>query len=114
METHPVSSADEATPLCEICGEPIGMFPSNGVLSMSGQWMPSTEFGCAIFVLDPKTDLQVVQLPNGQLAVIPGHQKPNIHSHHSCFDAMMDEYLYGDVDNYDYAGDDNFPDFPEE
>lgn len=55
---------------CILCGEASIDLEEEAYVALRGAFMQSTEFGVPIFVLDPDTKIRVIQLPNGQLALM--------------------------------------------
>lgn len=90
------------TPKCLNCGHQIGI-QENSLTQLQGQWMYSEEYGTTVFVLDPDTELAVIQLNNGQLALIPDRLGyPTVHTHRECFELMASEDLgLDDDDDFD-------------
>jgi hypothetical protein len=88
------STPDTLTPECSLCGEEhIGM-GTPALVIFRGQWFPSTEYDAPVFLLDPDTKLRILQLPNGQLALVPdqlGH--PTAHAHDECLEQLQDDGL---------------------
>ncbi len=93
----PADSADVLTPECFLCGEEHIGVTNDAVLILKGQHFPSTEFDVPVFLLDPDTKLRILELPNGQLALVAdtlGH--PTKHAHQECLEMMADETYYDD------------------
>lgn len=90
-----MSSLNQATPICELCHEHTGLCPTNSVIVLNGQWMPTHDVGM-VFVLEPETSISVVQLPNGQLALTLGEKADNpvLSAHQDCMERLISEELY--------------------
>ena len=87
-------SDDPFTPECRCCGDLHIGVAEDAFLCLRGQWMPSVEFAHPIFVFDPDTQVLVVELANGQLALITdveGH--PTLHVHKECMEQIIREEL---------------------
>lgn len=63
---------DPETPDCSECREPVGVM-QDATLLLSGQFFYNTEEQCAMFILDPDTDIAVVEILNGL-----GHGRPQL------------------------------------
>lgn len=113
--------ADErdAAPRCTCCGglvEPmVGPYqmPDDAFVALKGQWMMLPQFSAPVFVIDPDTDPVIVDLPNGQKAIIVDDENtPHRHMHAVCMDAMVNEELearmYADQFYDDFEDEDDF------
>jgi len=78
---------------CPLCGAGIEIFgdprnndpPTDAVVALQGQWLYSAEYQTPLFVCDPDTELTVIQLATGQLALLPDTEGyPTKHYHHEC------------------------------
>jgi hypothetical protein len=76
-------------PECMFCGTKIDLL-DEGVVVLKGQWMPNTELGEPVFVLEPDAKLKFVQLANGQYGLL-AETDPN--ETHQVIDHMHDECL---------------------
>lgn len=82
-------------PDCSVCGEELaGLKPA--ICGIPGQWIHVPAFGHCVFVLHPTVPLELISLPNGQLAltfpdVVGG---PTTHVHEECLRAVAGDELY--------------------
>lgn len=97
-----VSENDGETPLCVICNEHVGEH-TDAMLMLRGQFFYVKNEGYAMFVLDPDTKLQFIELPDalgpGQpqfaLVINPPAPEPIIPAHAEC---VQDELSLDDED----------------
>lgn len=68
--------SDEDTALCALSGAEIEPL-EDAYMMLRGAFMPSVDRGSMIFKLDPDTDLSVIQLPDGSLALESRPRKTN-------------------------------------
>lgn len=87
-------------PICTYCEQPIHLL-DDALCLLPGQWMPNRDMGNAMFILDPDVQVQIVQLANGQMALVTDAHTA-MHSHQECFDQIKNEVL-GDMP-MDYHG----------
>jgi len=84
----------DMTPECYLCGHKHIGIMENAVVIFKGQWYESSEYAVPVFVLDPDTQLRVLEMPNGQLVMVPdtfGH--PTKHAHTDCMELMSQEFV---------------------
>ncbi len=86
------------TPCCLGCGVPLDL-QDEAIMMLRGNWMPLQDRGVTVFVLDPNTVLEIISLPNGQLALRSDHAEPTQHSHLDCMEQLLAENLDGDDDD---------------
>lgn len=105
--TQQTDDVDDGTPGCNECGEHVGINES-GALILHGMWMLSPEHGLPVFVLDPDHELMLLQLPNGQLAIVTDTPNPPAtsgathHYHEDClFDRLGGDNTLDDKDDDD-------------
>jgi len=79
--------------VCQICGDPIDVMvtdPSDlqdAYVGLRGQWVWLQDLDAAVFILDPSSELTVVELPGGRLAILPDEEgRPTIHNHKDCYE----------------------------
>lgn len=77
------------TPQCALCGADEIPPVSPAYVALQGQWMYSKEHRQAIFVLDPNTDLGVIKLANGQLALAIAESAPTVHCEAKCLQQIL-------------------------
>lgn len=99
---------DDGTPECIACGEHNIGLGSDAVVMLRGRWMPYLQHDVAGFVVDPETAMQIEQLPNGQLLLIPDvHGHPTKHAHTECIRDLVNDLIgvgydeYEDEDDYE-------------
>ena len=85
-------------PLCTYCDQPISLLEDAFCL-VPGQWMPNRDVGNAMFVLDPDVQVQIMQLPNNQLALVTDAHTAK-HAHQECFEQIKNEVL-GEMPMYE-------------
>lgn len=92
-----LSLSDRMTPGCALCGEPHVRIATEASIMLRGQWLPSTEYDTPVFLLDATSELVMLEMPNGQIALVPD-QLSGItqHAHMECL-----EHLVGDSDDDD-------------
>jgi len=78
------------TPLCTFCGLPLELYAETSII-LRGSWMPSAEYETAVFMLDPDTQLRLIEYANGQLGLITDHGTPTQHAHDDCLSQLTDE-----------------------
>ena len=78
------------TPTCLECGQQVGL-RVDAYVALKGMWMWSEEHDVEIFVLDPKTQMAIIQLPNDQLAISTDRGTVTRHVDASCFELAFDE-----------------------
>ena len=82
------------TPTCTYCEQSIDLIDDATCL-VPGQWMMNRELGHPVFVLDPDVPLQIIQLPNGQMAISTDDDTSR-HAHTECLEQVKAEVLgYG-------------------
>lgn len=54
---------DENTPICDICGEHVGVLTPAALL-VSGQYVFNRELGTVEFLMDPDTNIQFLEHPD--------------------------------------------------
>lgn len=69
---------------------PLELYAETSVI-LRGSWMPSAEYGTAVFLLDPDTQLQLIEFPNGQLGMLTDYGNPTQHAHNDCMEQLIDE-----------------------
>lgn len=84
--------ANRHTPDCWYCNQPIDLLEEAHVM-LPGQWMVNRDLGQAVFVLDPDIPLELVQLPNGQMALTMDVTKITKHAHVECHEQVRAELL---------------------
>lgn len=88
---------DDETPICHLCGEPIGVL-TDALMIFQGQFFMNRVDQYAMFVLDPDTKYTAVEIENG---IAPGeHQQafivdsknpaPLIPIHRDCISEVLD------------------------
>ncbi len=87
---------------CHVCGDRIHTMlgihhpPDDAYVAVRGQWMWVPEMDAAVFVLDPDSDMTIVALPNGQMALITDEgNQPTLHVHAVCQELLMREEQLG-------------------
>ena len=93
------------TPSCVLCGTTHLSIGENALVILKGTWFNHREFDVPVFVLDPRTEFQLVQLPNGAYAFVFNDndpKDPHVDSHVECFEQMAEEYLEEVYDDHDY------------
>lgn len=113
--------SDEAdtSPRCNACGniiEPmLGPYqmPDDAFVALKGQWMMLPQFSAPVFVIDPDTDPMIVNLPNGQTAIlVDDTNTPHQHLHTQCMELLVHEEQharhYADQFYDDFDNDDDF------
>lgn len=78
-------------PMCTYCDQPIHLL-DDALCLIPGQWMPNRDMGNAMFVLEPDVQVQIVQLPNGQMALVTDAHSA-MHSHQECYEQIKQEVL---------------------
>lgn len=89
--TRPGSEYDEMTPECDICGEVHVGINTECTLLLQGSYVPNTDYGTSMFVLDPDVKIDILQLPNGQLGLLVDRSKVTAGAHTECLDQMRRE-----------------------
>ncbi len=88
-----ISTADALTPECDLCGEEYIGVTNDAFVILKGQFFPHNEFDAPVFMLDPDTDMRILQLPNGQLGLVTDSFKPPTkHVHSECFELMSGDF----------------------
>ena len=94
----------DMTPECLLCGEEHVGIAEDAILLLQGQWFQNIEFDVPVFLLDPDTKLRILEMPNGQLALVPDTLRgPSQHAHKICLEQLAEEFLeeYGTEDMLD-------------
>lgn len=84
--TDPHADLDD-TPSCGRCDAQIGI-GEEAYVSFPGAWGWSHEHDMEIFILDPDVQLAIVELGNGQLALLPDRQLTK-HMDAECFNDTL-------------------------
>lgn len=95
-----MSQFDELTPRCTLCGNTIDLL-DDGFVNLRGQWMHLGQMGIdtPVFVLHPDSGMHVLQLANGQIAILPDqNQFPTKHMHKECYEQLAQERFDHDTD----------------
>lgn len=97
---HP---ANNHTPVCCYCQQSVDLL-DDAICVIPGQWMPNRDVGEAMFVLEPDVQVQVMQLANGQMALMIGAEL-TMHAHQECHDQVRAEVLgdFGFMEEEDYG-----------
>lgn len=117
IEGH-VSQHDNETPVCALCEDTVGEH-NDAFLMLRGQFFYRKDEGYAMFVLDPDTKIQFVELENGlgpgkpQLAVIVDSPDPApiIAAHSEC---VHENVLDNEDDDDDDEPDDHLDELDRE
>ncbi len=100
------------TPECLMCGTAAIPLMEDAYVLLRGAFLQSKEYDTPIFVLSPDTKMRIIELPNGQLALITdSFGGPTRHSCTSCMhDAAYQLGAAGPIDPEDDERFENEPD----
>lgn len=91
-------------PSCHLCGEETIEAGESAMLSLRGEWHYSPTYDAPLFVLDPGIALVVMELPNGQLALVIDTDNSHRlqHSHEECMEHLVNEVFFEEEDHEFY------------
>lgn len=78
----------EHTAACLLCGQANIPTAEDAYCCIRGQFFESADFEVPVFVIDPDSHLQVVQLANGQLGLITDRNRRHGPTHHTCMECL--------------------------
>jgi hypothetical protein len=120
---HAEHDHDHETPECSECGEPVGVM-QDATLLLSGQFFYNKEEQCAMFILDPDTELAIVEIqdalgkdrPQVAIVVNKSNMWPMRAVHEGClgdFDPHDGEQEEDEDEDDEVEIDPNDPDYEE-
>lgn len=94
---------DELTPACALCGQHHIGTGDTAVICLQGTWHYSPTYEAPMFVLNPDVVMTIVELPNGQLALVTDVENSTHmqHMHDSCLDQLANEVFFDDEEDED-------------
>lgn len=77
------------TAACDLCGDANIPVLHDAYCALRGAFMDSKDFSAPVFVLDPDTVLSLVELPNGQSAIITDRNMRKGPTKHFCAECLQ-------------------------